>query len=61
MHYLYLALKIPPIKDESPLDRDILYCLDAFTVVLGSNMDVIFVSENVGNYIGLSQVAFSVT
>ena len=24
-------------------------------------MDVIFVSENVGNYIGLSQVAFSVT
>ena len=39
-----------------PVDLDIFSCLDAFTLVLGSNRDIIFVSENVSNYIGLTQV-----
>ena len=44
------------MKSETPLDQEILSCLDAFTLVLGSNTNIIFVSENVTNYIGLSQV-----
>lgn len=50
------GLQIPEVKTEVPVDLDIFSCLDAFTLVLGSNRDIIFVSENVSNYIGLSQV-----
>ena len=48
----------PVVKDEvSPdMDLDLLSCIEAFSIVLGSNLDIIYVSENVSHYIGLSQV-----
>ena len=52
------GLQIPEVTGETPLDLNIFSCLDAFTLVLGPNKDIIFVSENVSNYIGLSQVFY---
>ena len=48
----------PVVKDEvSPdMDLDLLSCVEGFSIVLGSNLDIIYVSENVTHYIGLSQV-----
>ena len=37
-------------------DTEFLLCLDGFNIVFGQNMDIIHVSENVTNFIGLSQV-----
>ena len=51
------GLNIPSLKEESLLDKEIFSSLEGFTIVLGSdNTDIIFVTENVTNYIGLSQV-----
>ena len=49
------GLNIPSLKDENPLDFEVFSTLPGFTVVLGSNSDIIFVSDNVTQYIGLSQ------
>ena len=38
------------------MDLDILSCVDGFILVLGRNLDIIYVSENVTHYIGLTQV-----
>ena len=50
------ALKNPMIKDELKHEVDLLACLDGFNIVLGNNLDIIYVSENVNNFIGLTQV-----
>jgi len=50
------GLKMPDIKEEVPTEIDLFECLDGFSLALGSNGDVIFVSENVTKYIGLTQV-----
>ena len=54
------GLSKPMTKDETsqaPAEEvDTLACVEGFSVVLGSNLDIIYVSENVTNYIGLSQV-----
>ena len=49
------GLNIPSLKDENPVDFEVFSTLPGFTVVLGSNSDIIFVSENVTQYIGLTQ------
>ena len=49
------GLNIPSLKEENPLDFEVFSTLQGFAVVLGSNSDIIFVSENVTQYIGLSQ------
>ena len=36
--------------------EDTLSCLDGFTIVLGAEGDVIFVSKNITDYVGLRQV-----
>ena len=54
------GLSKPVVKDETKGDTlaevDTLACMEGFSVVLGANLDIIYVSENVTNYIGLSQV-----
>jgi len=50
------GLLSPKIKDEISQDLDLLSCVNGFNLVLGSNQEVIFVSENVTNFIGLTQV-----
>ena len=51
-----LGLPTPFVKEEFQLDLDILSCVDGFILVLGRNLDIIYVSENVTHYIGLTQV-----
>ena len=49
----------PVVKDEFKVqDIDALQCLDGFNIVLGQNLDIIYVSENVSDFIGLTQVSF---
>ena len=49
----------PVVKDEFKVqDIDALQCLDGFSIVLGQNLDIIYVSENVSDFIGLTQVSF---
>ena len=44
-------------EDEFELpDIDLLSCLDGFSLVLGAEGDIIYVSKNVSNYMGLKQV-----
>ena len=44
-------------KDEFELqDIDLLSCLDGFSLVLGAEGDIIYVSKNVSNYMGLKPV-----
>ena len=50
------VLRNPVIKDELKYEVDLLSCLDGFNIVLGSNLDIVYVSENVNNFIGLTQV-----
>ncbi len=38
-------------------DIDALQCLDGFTIVLGHDLDIIYVSETVSDFIGLTQVS----
>ena len=48
----------PVMKDEFKVqDIDALQCLDGFNIVLGQNLDIIYVSENVSDFIGLTQVS----
>lgn len=51
------GLMKPVVKDEFKVqDIDALQCLDGFNIVLGQNLDIIYVSENVSDFIGLTQV-----
>ena len=44
-------------EDESAIpDLDLLSCLDGFSLVLGAEGDIIYVSKNVSNYMGLKPV-----
>ena len=44
-------------EDEFELpDMDLLSCLDGFSLVLGAEGDIIYVSKNVSNYMGLKPV-----
>ena len=44
-------------EDEFELpDIDLLSCLDGFSLVLGAEGDIIYVSKNVSNYMGLKPV-----
>ena len=48
----------PVVKEEFKVqDIDTLQCLDGFNIVLGQNLDIIYVSENVSDFIGLTQVS----
>ena len=48
----------PIVKEEFKVqDIDTLQCLDGFNIVLGQNLDIIYVSENVSDFIGLTQVS----
>eukprot|EP00092_Neocalanus_flemingeri_P001274 GFUD01001360.1.p1 GENE.GFUD01001360.1~~GFUD01001360.1.p1 ORF type:complete len:799 (+),score=187.71 GFUD01001360.1:67-2463(+) len=53
---LKYGLDIPQVKEEMCPDMEISSCLDGFSLVLDSGGDLIYVSENVSNYIGLTQV-----
>ena len=45
------------MKEEAGIvPEDPLSCLDGFTIVLGAEGDVIFVSRNIADYVGLRQV-----
>jgi len=46
----------PFVKEEIFSDIDLLSCLDGFNLVLSSHGDIIYISDNVNQYIGLSQV-----
>ena len=48
------------MKDETAQDIDLMACVDGFSLVVGNDLDIIFVTENVTNYIGLSQVLYGV-
>jgi len=50
------GLLSPKVKDEISQDLDLLSCVNGFNLILGSNQEIIFVSENVTNFIGLTQV-----
>ena len=51
----------PVVKDEFIVqDIDALQCLDGFNIVLGQNLDIIYVSENVSDFIGLTQVSLDI-
>ena len=51
----------PVVKEEFKVqDIDTLQCLDGFNIVLGQNLDIIYVSENVSDFIGLTQVRITV-
>jgi len=50
------GLQMRDIKEEVAPEIDVFECLDGFTLTIGTNGDVIFVSENVSKYIGLTQV-----
>lgn len=51
----------PIVKDEFKVqDIDALQCLDGFNIVLGHNLDIIYVSENVSDFIGLTQVTLDI-
>jgi len=52
------GLNIPQIKEETKdvPQVDLLSCLDGFTLVLGPDGDVIFVSKNIYKYVGLGPV-----
>ena len=53
----YLSgLRTPLVKEEFELELDILSCVDGFVLILGRNLDIIYASENVAHYIGLTQV-----
>ena len=53
----FAGLVNPIVKDEFKVqDIDALQCLDGFNIVLGHNLDIIYVSENVSDFIGLTQV-----
>ena len=57
-YILITGLVNPIVKDEFKVqDVDTLQCLDGFNVVLGHNLDIIYVSENVSDFIGLTQVS----
>ena len=47
------------MKEENIPNVDLFSCLDGFSLVLGSGGDVIYVSENVSRYIGLTQVKYA--
>ena len=56
----FAGLVNPIVKDEFKVqDIDVLQCLDGFNIVLGHNLDIIYVSENVSDFIGLTQVSVS--
>ena len=47
------------VKEEEEIaipDLDVLSCLDGFSLVLGAEGDIIYVSKNVSSYIGLKPV-----
>jgi len=44
------------VKEEEDPAVDLLSCLDGFSVTLDTDSNVIYVTENVGTYLGLSQV-----
>ena len=47
------------MKEEEEIaipDLDVLSCLDGFSLVLGAEGDIIYVSKNVSSYIGLKPV-----
>ena len=55
---VFAGLVNPIVKDEFKVqDIDVLQCLDGFNIVLGHNLDIIYVSENVSDFIGLTQVS----
>ena len=47
---------MPQVKEEIYPDMDLFSCLDGFSLILGVGGDVIYVSDNVSKYIGLTQV-----
>ena len=47
------------VKEEEEItipDLDVLSCLDGFSLVLGAEGDIIYVSKNVSSYVGLKPV-----
>eukprot|EP00092_Neocalanus_flemingeri_P000879 GFUD01000936.1.p1 GENE.GFUD01000936.1~~GFUD01000936.1.p1 ORF type:complete len:1030 (+),score=208.67 GFUD01000936.1:83-3172(+) len=50
------GLQMTHVKEELFPDIDLFSCLDGFSLVIGFGGDIIYVSENVGQYIGLTQV-----
>lgn len=50
------GLQMPQVKEEIYPDMDLFSCLDGFSLILGVGGDVIYVSDNVSKYIGLTQV-----
>ena len=50
---------MPLVKEEMFPEIDAFSCVDGFSLILGSAGDVIYVSENVSRYIGLTQVRFA--
>jgi len=50
------GIPIPMVKEEIFPEIDLFSCLDGFSLILSTNGDVIYVSDNVSRYIGLTQV-----
>ena len=57
--FYFEGLDSSMVKEEIFPELDIFSCIDGFSVILSSSGDVIYVSDNVHRYIGLSQVRFS--
>ena len=56
--FYFEGLDSSMVKEEIFPELDIFSCIDGFSVILSSSGDVIYVSDNVHRYIGLSQVRF---
>ena len=53
------GFQMPDIKEDPP-EIDLFDCQDGFSLVIGLNRDVIFVSRNVNRYIRLIKVIWEV-
>jgi len=53
---LHNGIQTPMVKEEIFPEIDLFSCMDGFSLILSSNGDVIYVSDNVSRYIGLTQV-----
>ena len=52
----FIGIPTPMVKEEIFPEIDLFSCMDGFSLILSSNGDVIYVSDNVSRYIGLTQV-----
>lgn len=50
------GIPTPMVKEEIFPEIDLFSCMDGFSLILSSNGDVIYVSDNVSRFIGLTQV-----